>query len=349
MKTSLLITTFLAFASCAATTVHAQSLPTMTSTVNVNVSPAAGVHNAAANIAMTAPGSGVNGPANSNVGINVNCNRTNYMKATTTGELDCQYLTLRQDGPGSDGSGLLIDAQNTGLGFLSDTEMVASSVNKSTGAVKFAEDIQQGVINIGKTMYGTSIGANVGAGQAALLVQAAGGAAWNYALQAYDASGVEYYSVDGKGNSTQTGSANVAKSVYVGGVLQATATRINKLMAPRMVEVADCGTIVRSTGDGELKLSVPAGLPIGCRIGVIQAGEGAVVIDGDKAMQIERLGAHSATQQTSGRFTEASLLIDSKSSFLVGGQVTDASGHNEALADNLVARSSPVSLVSWRN
>ena len=96
---------------------------------------------------------------------------------------------LRQDGPNRDGSGLLVDAQNTGRGFLSDAEMVASSVKPSTNTINFAVDIQEGVINLGTAMYGGVYGARTGTGETALLVRADAGAGWNYALRAMDGSG----------------------------------------------------------------------------------------------------------------------------------------------------------------
>lgn len=336
-----------AVSSCIAVEARAQTLPTITSPVVINLSAPGGAPASAAAITLLAPGSGANGPQTAQVGMNVKCSKSNYLAASTVGEVDCLYALLRQDGPNSDGSGLLVDAQNTGMGFLSDTEMVASSVNRATNVTNLAVDVQEGVINQGTTMYGAVYDATIGNGSTAVLVQANAGAGWNYALRAMDGSGVQYFSLDGQGNTIQNGTARI-NGVYVNGVLQASASPVNGVAETRIVRKADCGTIMRSTSDTALTLSVPNGLPVGCRISIIQAGQGTVRIAGNGTMRSERFRAQSAVQATQGRYAEASLLIDSRSSFLVGGQVSDTGG-GAALADAGRVSSSPmVSLASWQ-
>ncbi len=335
-----------ALSSCIAVGARAQALPTITKPVVIDLSAPGGAPASAASVTMVSPGSGANGPQTAQVGVNAKCTKSNYLAANTVGEVDCLYSMLRQDGPNSDGSGLLVDAQNTGMGFLSDSEMVASSVNRATNVANLALDIQQGVINHGTTMYGAVYNATTGIGDTGMVVQASTGANWNYALRALNGSGVQYFSLDSQGNTIQTGTANI-NGVYVKGVLQASASPVNGVAETRTVRKADCGTIMRSTSDTALTLSVPNGLPVGCRINIIQAGQGSVRIAGNGAMRSERLGAQSAVQVTQGRFAEASLLIDSRSSFLLGGQVSDAGG-GAALADAARVSSSPmVSLASW--
>ncbi len=324
----------------------AQTLPTITNPVVINLSAPGGAPAAAEAVTLVSPGSGTNGPQTAQVGVNVKCSKSNYLAAGTVGEVDCLYAMLRQDGPNSDGSGLLLDTQNTGMGFLSDTEMVASSVNRATNVANLAVDIQEGVINLGTTMYGAVYDATIGNGDTGVLVQAGSGAAWNYALRAMDGSGVQYFSLDGHGNTIQNGTARI-NGVYVSGVMQASASPVEGVAETRAVRKADCGTIMRSTSDRSLKLTVPNGLPVGCRIDIIQAGQGSVSIAGNGTMRSERLHGQSAVQTTQGRFAEASLLIDSRSSFLVGGQVSDTGG--AALADAGRLPSSPlVSLASWQ-
>ncbi len=330
--------------SCLTAGAGAQTLPTITNPVVINLSAPGGAPVAAEAVTLSSPGSGTNGPQTAQVGVNVKCSKNNYLAANTVGEVDCLYAMLRQDGPNSDGSGLLVDTQNTGMGFLSDTEMVASSVNRATNVANLAIDVQEGVINHGTTMYGAVYDATIGNGDTGVLVQASAGAAWNYALRAMDGSGVQYFSLDGHGNTIQNGTARI-NGVYVSGVMQASASPVDSVAQARMVRKADCGTIMRSTSDTSLKLTVPNGLPVGCRIDIIQAGKGTVMIGGNGTMRSERLHGQAAVQTTQGRFAEASLLIDSRSSFLVGGQVSD--GGDTALADAGDTSSPGVSLASW--
>ena len=332
--------------SCAFAEAGTQTLPTITSPVVLNLAAPGGTPFSAETVTLSSPGSGTNGPQTAQVGMNVSCSKSNYLSANTVGEVDCLYATLRQDGPSSDGSGLLVDAQNTGMGFLSDSEMVASSVNRATNVANLAVDVQQGVINLGTTMYGAVYNATTGNGDTAILVQANAGAGWNYALRAMNGSGVQYFSLDGQGNTIQNGTARI-NGVYVSGVLHASASPVEGVAGARMVRKADCGTIMRSTSDRSFRLTVPNGLPVGCRIDIIQGGQGTVLIGGSSSMRSERLDARSAVQTTRGQFAEASLLIDSGSSFLVGGQVADAGG--SALADAGRAGVPPmVSLASWQ-
>ena len=121
-----------AVSSCIAVEARAQTLPVITNPVVINLSAPGGASAAAEAVTLVSPGSGANGPQTAQVGVNVKCSKSNYLAASTVGEVDCLYSMLRQDGPNSDGSGLLLDVQNTGMGFLSDTEMVASSVNRAT-------------------------------------------------------------------------------------------------------------------------------------------------------------------------------------------------------------------------
>lgn len=335
-----------AVSSCAVAEAAAQSLPIITNPVVINLSAPGGAPVAAEAVTLSSPGSGTNGPQTAQVGMNVKCSKSNYLAASTVGEVDCLYAMLRQDGPNSDGSGLLVDTQNTGMGFLSDTEMVASSVNRATNVANLALDVQEGVINLGTTMYGAVYDATIGTGDTGVLVQASAGASWNYAMRAMDGSGTQYFSLDAHGNTVQNGTARI-NGVYVNGVMQASASPVEGVAGTRTVRKADCGTIMRSTSDTPLTLSVPSGLPVGCRIDIIQAGQGAVRIAGNGAMRSERFRSQSAVQTTQGRFAEASLLIDGRSSFLVGGQVSDTAG--AALADAGRPPSSPlVSLASWQ-
>ena len=276
---------------------------------------------AAVSLTSTAPGSGVDGPATAQDAMDVKCHKTNFSQATTVGEVDCIDVTLRQGGPNSSSSGVLIDAQNTGLGFVSDTEMVASSLDVKTNALSMTVDIQQGAINKSTAMYGAVYTATAGTGDTAVLVQAAGSASWNNVIRGVDMNGHQYFSVDGAGNSAQDGTARIGKSLYVNGVVQASERMIVKLPKARLVSVADCGTTLQSTFDLPESLELSTGLPVGCKIDVIQGGTGAVLLEGIKGLHTEHMGG-GMSYKTAERFAKARLLVDSPSTILVSGEVS---------------------------
>ena len=311
-------------ASCLPELASAQATSqSITSPTNYNVALSGSAFAAAMNITSTTSGSGVDGEATAQDALNIKCHKTNFYSATTVGEVDCINVTLRQGGPNSSGSGMLVDAQNTGLGFVSDTDMVASSVNTKTNTLSMAVDIQEGVINKATAMYGAVYTAIAGAGNTAVLAQATGTASWTNVVRAVNSSGHQYYSVDGSGNSIQDGTARVGKSLYVNGIMQASATKVLNMPHARPITVADCGATVRSTFDSPQGLELPAGLPIGCQIDVIQAGNGAVLFGKSHGLHVEHTGARGL-YETKERYAEAQILVDSSSTFLLTGEVSSA-------------------------
>ena len=162
----------------------------------------------AATITGNALGSGVNGPQTAQTGLTVNINKDNWWTGGKTGEVDGINVMLRQNAPGSDGSGILVNVQNQGNGFLSATEFSSTIVDPVSNSITFGIDVQEGVLNKKtKDFIGAVYSADKGALGSGILIQNSPGASWAYALQ-YEKNGAVKFSVDGAGAIMGT-SANI--------------------------------------------------------------------------------------------------------------------------------------------
>lgn len=152
-------------------------------------------------VTANALGSGVNGPQTAQTGLSVNISKDNWWTGGKTGEVDGIGVMLRQNGPDSDGSGLLINAQNQGNGFLSATEFVSTIVDPVSNTLTHGIDVQEGVLNRKTGDYiGAVYTADYGALSTGVLIQnSTPSATWKYALQ-YQKNGAIKFSVDGSGN-----------------------------------------------------------------------------------------------------------------------------------------------------
>ena len=272
---------------------------------------------------MTGQGSGTNGPETAQFGVNLSCAKDNYQTTNSVGEIDCLNISLHQGGPGSDSSGILIGVENTGLGYANDMEMVVSQLDTSNDSTPYYEDIQIGSITSDQQMVGATFNAVSGAGGPALYVNAEGSSSWGTVLQAAK-GGAIYFRIDGSGNVTTTGSVQTA-SLTTSGAVRAEGGIVKAVAQSGVLSRDICGATLRSTASGPVTLVVPSGLPIGCRVNVIQASDGAVTFEGQD-MRAEHLGTPAgADVRTSGRYAEAQLLIDSPKTFLLRGDV--GTGH----------------------
>ena len=286
-------------------------------TNNVDLGTAASAANITLN--MTGQGSGVNGPETAQFGVNLSCAKDNYQSTNSVGEIDCLNIGLHQGGPGSDSSGILIGVENTGLGYANDMEMTVSQLNTNDDSTPYYEDIQIGSITSNQQMSGATFNAVSGAGGPALYVNAEGSSSWNTVLQAAKEGSI-YFSIDGNGNVTTTGGVQSA-SLTTSGPMQAKGGIVKAVAHSELLNKDVCGTTLRSTANGPLTLVVPSGLPIGCRINVIQASDGVVTFEG-RNTEAEHLGTPAdASLRTSGRYAEAQLLIDTGKTFLLRGDV----------------------------
>ena len=158
-------------------------------------------YESAATVTANALGSGVNGPLTAQTGLTVNISKDNWWTAGLTGEIDGLNVMLRQNGPGSDASGILINVQNQGRGFLSATEFSSTIVDPVSNTLTRGIDVQEGVLNKKTGDYiGAVYTADFGALSTGVLIQnSSPTASWQYALQ-YQKNGSTRFSVDGAGN-----------------------------------------------------------------------------------------------------------------------------------------------------
>jgi len=165
----------------------------------------------AATVTANALGSGVNGPLAAQTGLSINIQKDNWWTGGKVGEVDGLNVLVRQNAPHSDSSGILVNVQNQGNGFLSDTEMVSSIVDPVTNSLTYGIDLQEGVLDhLNGDYIGAVYSATYGALGTGVLIQNNPGASWQYAIQ-YAKDGKGLFSVDGLGNI-------VGASLYLGDI-----------------------------------------------------------------------------------------------------------------------------------
>ena len=266
---------------------------------------------------LTTAGSGALGPETANHGINVSCTKTNFWTATTTGEIDCINAVIRQGGLG-DSSGLQIDTENLGHGFLAIQESVATSVDRRTNTVTHQIDIQEGVINRGADTYGFVATNKTGQENAHFLGQTTGNSHASYLLRGID-NGAEYYRADGQGNTSQVGTE------YVAGLATLQSARVvsqpvRSTAAAHVVAATDCGATLRDEASAEHTYTIPRGLPVGCDVHVIQTGIGGITFAGS-GVSLEEMASLGSRHATTRQFAEAEIFIDSAGTALLRGDV----------------------------
>ena len=158
-------------------------------------------YESAETVTASALGSGVDGPQTAQTGLTVNISKDNWWTGGMIGEIDGLNVMLRQNGPGSDASGILINVQNQGKGFLSATEFASTIVDPVSNTLTQGIDVQEGVLNRKTGDYiGAVYTADYGALSTGVLIQnSSPSASWKYALQ-YQKNGSTKFSVDGAGN-----------------------------------------------------------------------------------------------------------------------------------------------------
>jgi hypothetical protein len=166
----------------------------------------------AATITGTARGSGVNGPATAQTGMTINFAKDNWWTGGKVGEVDGLNILVRQNGPHSDSSGILVNVQNQGHGFLSATEFASSIVDPVQNVLTYGIDVQEGVLDhLNGDYIGAVYTADYGALGTGILIQnSSPSATWQNAIQ-YARNGTLLFSVDGLGNI-------IGSSAYLGSV-----------------------------------------------------------------------------------------------------------------------------------
>ena len=121
-------------------------------------------------ITSIAQGSGTNGPATAQIGLNVNHSKSNYLTTTQVGEIDGLYSYVRQGGPNSDAGGVVIDVASAGNGFIAVLEGVSSYLN-AAGAPTRQVRVQLGSLNVqAPQFFGALLQAQLGVSSQGLLI-----------------------------------------------------------------------------------------------------------------------------------------------------------------------------------
>ena len=177
----------------------AQSVTPATMTVNLN---SAGFQ-AASTINVGIVGAGVNGPGHAQVGLAINMNKANWWDTkAAVGEEDGVYSTIFQGGKSSDTSAYLGQVTATGLGFanvMEGTVTIQPPITSGNGVVDAMLDVQVGVINIGKQIYGSNYNLGLKPTGGTAVGYSMNGSGWDYMAQWWNGS-TETFHVDGAGN-----------------------------------------------------------------------------------------------------------------------------------------------------
>jgi hypothetical protein len=262
----------------------------------------------AATVTANALGSGVNGPETAQTGLTVNISKDNWWTGGKVGEIDGINVMMRQNAPGSDGSGILINVQNQGNGFLSATEFSSTIVDPIHNKITHGIDVQEGVLNK-KTgdFIGAVYSADTGALATGILIQNSRGASWGYALK-YEKDGGLKFAVDGAGailgSSASIGSVALSGdskegSIDVGNLANKSATPyinlngfgksndvrlINDATGQLTVKTATGGTLqvnasgVHTSGSFHVNLATPAKSSSPCATGQLGADRNYVYV-----------------------------------------------------------------------
>jgi hypothetical protein len=143
--------------------------------------------------------------------MTINFTKDNWWTGGKVGEVDGLGILVRQNGTHSDSSGILVNVQNQGHGFLSATEFVSSIVDPVKNVLTYGIDVQEGVLDhLTGDYIGAVYSADYGALGTGVLIQNSPGSSWNYAIQ-YAKDGGTLFSVDGLGNIAGT-------SLYLGSI-----------------------------------------------------------------------------------------------------------------------------------
>ena len=170
----------------------------------------------AAIVTANALGSGVNGPLTAQTGMTINMTKDNWWTGGKVGEVDGLDVFVRQNAPHSDSSGILINVQNQGHGFLSATEFASTIVDPVQNVLTYGIDVQEGVLDhVNGDYIGAVYTADYGTlGTGVLIQNSSPSASWQNAIQ-YSKNGNLLFSVDGAGNIAGSGAS--LGSVYVNG------------------------------------------------------------------------------------------------------------------------------------
>ncbi len=226
----------------------------------------------AATVTANALGSGVNGPLTAQTGMTINMTKDNWWTGGKVGEVDGLDVFVRQNAPHSDSSGILVNVQNQGNGFLSATEFASSIVDPVKNVLTYGIDVQEGVLDhLNGDYIGAVYTADYGALATGIQIQnSSPSASWQYAIK-YLNNGNALFWVDGAGNiagsslnlgSVQLNGDALNGSVDVGNLQNSSATPyidLNGFGTPqnnvRMINDANGQLTINTATGGNLQVN----------------------------------------------------------------------------------------------
>ena len=244
----------MALACCLAGTAWAQAPAAVTVPTHMVVNLTGSSFQAASQIDAGIAGAGVNGPQHAQVGLAVNLNKSNWWNTSAAvGEVDGVYSTIYQGGPGSDSSAYLGQVNATGLGFadvLEGTVTIQPPITTGNGLVDAMLDVQLGMINVGRQIYGANANLSLKPSTAPAVGYSLNGSGWDYLAQWWNNGALEY-TVDGAGDVSAAGAIQA-------GVVP-TASLPTKCLVGRQMYASDGRKPNEAAGSG-------SGVPVICTL-----------------------------------------------------------------------------------
>ena len=117
-----------------------------------------------------------------------------------------------------------------------------------------------------------------------------------------------------------TGTAlSITGNAVIGGSLRASASVVSSpAAASYLVQTSDCGTTIEPAATSATVVTVPSGLPLGCRIDVNQVGPAQISFQAGSSMTMH---AYNGATKLAGTYASARILVDSANAFLLSGQI----------------------------
>ncbi len=125
------------------------------------------------------------------------------------------------------------------------------------------------------------------------------------------------------GGLSVAGRTSVGTLSATGGIRAATIQPLGSLIlrpaaADYVMRASDCGTTLEPRPSGPMTITVPAALPLGCKVEIIQVTAQGIGFAGRSGMALRSLKAAS---RLSGLYGKATILIDGDASFSLSGDI----------------------------
>ena len=115
-----------------------------------------------------------------------------------------------------------------------------------------------------------------------------------------------------------TGNGSVQGSLQAGSVQAAGSVISAPTATAYTVSASDCGTTIEPAASLAVTITIPAGLPLGCKIDVDEVNTQPISFSAGSGMTMRAL---NGATRTAGNFASARVLIDGSNVFLLSGQI----------------------------